>query len=119
MFLTIWSFYCGPVQFTTDRCTEGWAIYWECDLGKLSILQQCHANKIWTELSYLPFETFSGVMGTPQPPQTPQNRVPGEQKIGQNDYNLVTRPPIKILRPLFTLQLLILPTRDPFQAQIS
>ena len=32
---------------------------------------------------------------------------------------LVKRPPIKILRPLFTLQLLILPTRDPFQAQIS
>ena len=58
-------------------------------------------------------------MGTPQPPQTPQNRVPGEQKIGQNDYNLVTRPPIKILRPLFTLQLLILPTRDPFHAQNS
>ena len=45
--------------------------------------------------------------------------VPGAQKIRQNDYNLVKRPPIKILRPLFTLQLLILPTRDPFQAQIS
>ena len=29
---------------------------------------------------------------------------------------MLTRPPIKILRPLFTLQLLILPTRDPFQA---
>ena len=58
-------------------------------------------------------------MGTPQPPQNPQNRVPGELKIGQNDYNLVTRPPIKILRPLLTLQLLILPTRDPFQVQIE
>ena len=57
--------------------------------------------------------------GPPAPPKTPQNPVPGAQKIGQNDYNLVTRPPIKILRPLFTLQLLILPTRDPFQAQIS
>ena len=32
--------------------------------------------------------------------------------------NSVTKPPIKILRPLFTLQLLILPARDPFQAQI-
>ena len=44
-------------------------------------------------------------MGTPQPPQTPQNRVPGEQKIGQNNYNSVTRPPIKILIQLFTLKL--------------
>ena len=41
------------------------------------------------------------------------------QKIGQNGYNSVTRPPIKILSPLFTLQLLILPTRDPFHAQKS
>ena len=39
------------------------------------------------------------------------------QKIGQNGYNSVTRPQIKILSPLFTLQLLILPTRDPFHAQ--
>ena len=31
-------------------------------------------------------------------------------------YNSVTRPPIKILRPLFTIQLLILPTKDPFHA---
>ena len=45
--------------------------------------------------------------------------VPWSTKIGQNDFNLVTRPPIKILRPLFTLQLLILLIRDPFQAQIS
>ena len=37
----------------------------------------------------------------------------------QNGYNLVTRPPIEILRPLFTLQLLILPTRDSFHAQKS
>ena len=37
----------------------------------------------------------------------------------QNGYNSVTRPPIEILRPLFTLQLLILPTRDPFHAQKS
>ena len=44
---------------------------------------------------------------------------PFAQKIGQNNYNSVPWPPIKILRPLFTLQLLILPTRDPFQAQIS
>ena len=35
----------------------------------------------------------------------------------QNGYNSVTRPPIEILRPLFTLQLLILPTRDLFHAQ--
>ena len=46
-------------------------------------------------------------MGTPQSPHTPQNRIPGEQKIGQKDYNLVRRPLIKILRPLFTFQLLI------------
>ena len=58
-------------------------------------------------------------MGTPQPLKPPKIRVPGEQKIGQNDYNSVTMPPIKILRPLFTLQLLILPTRDPLQAQKS
>ena len=32
----------------------------------------------------------------------------------QNGYNLVTWPPNKILRPLSTLQLLILPTGDPF-----
>ena len=38
-------------------------------------------------------------------------------KMGQNDFNSVLRPPIKILRPLFTLQLLISPTRDPFHAQ--
>ena len=37
----------------------------------------------------------------------------------QNGYNSVTRPQIGILRPLFTLQLLILPTRDPFHAQKS
>ena len=37
----------------------------------------------------------------------------------QNGYNSVTRPPIEILRPLFTLQLLILPTMDPFHAQKS
>ena len=40
-------------------------------------------------------------------------------KMGQNDFNSVLRPRIKILSTLFTLQLLILPTRDPFQAQIS
>ena len=40
-------------------------------------------------------------------------------KLGQNDFNSVLRPRIKILSTLFTLQLLILPTRDPFQAQIS
>ena len=33
-----------------NNCTEGWAIYWECNLGKLSILQQCHENKKWAEL---------------------------------------------------------------------
>ena len=38
---------------------------------------------------------------------------------GKNGYNSLTRPPIQILRPLFTLQLLILPTRDPFQGQKS
>ena len=32
----------------------------------------------------------------------------------QSGYISVTRPPIEILSPLFTLQLLILPTRDPF-----
>ena len=61
----------------------------------------------------------SGGQQHPLPPQSLQNCVRGEQKIGQNDYNLVTRPPIKILRPLFTLQLLIFPTRDSFQAQKS
>ena len=38
---------------------------------------------------------------------------------GMGRQNLVTWPPIKILRPLFTLQLLILPTRDSFHAQKS
>ena len=38
-------------------------------------------------------------------------------KMGQNDFNSVLRPRIKILSTLFTLQLLILPTRDPFYAQ--
>ena len=79
----------------------------------LSVLQQCHVNKKWAELPQLLFKTTQRVVGTPHPPQTPQNRTPGEPKIGQNDYNLVTRPLIKILRPLCTLQLLILPTRDP------
>ena len=45
-------------------------------------------------------------------------------KIGQNGYNSVTRPPIIILSPLFTLQLLILPTRagiffDAFGGKLS
>ena len=40
-------------------------------------------------------------------------------KIGQNYNNSVPRPPIKILRPLFTLQLLILPTRNPFHGPKS
>ena len=31
--------------------------------------------------------------------------------------NSVTKPPIKILRPLFTLQLLILQMKDPFHAK--
>ena len=31
--------------------------------------------------------------------------------------NSVTKPPIKNLRPLFTLQLLILPEKDPFHTQ--
>ena len=44
---------------------------------------------------------------------------PFAQKMGQNDYNLKTTPPIEIPRPLFTLQLLILPTRDPFHAHKS
>ena len=35
-------------------------------------------------------------------------------KMGQNDFNSVLRPPIKILSTLFTLQILILPTMDPF-----
>ena len=35
----------------------------------------------------------------------------------QNGYISLTRPPIEILSPLFTLQLLILPTRDPFRGQ--
>ena len=38
---------------------------------------------------------------------------------GKNGYNSLIRPPIQILRQLFTLQLLVLPPRDPFQAQIS
>ena len=57
--------------------------------------------------------------------QEHQNRTTGA-KISpfpmysrKNGFNLVTRPPIEILRPLFTLQLLILPTRDPFHAQKS
>ena len=37
----------------------------------------------------------------------------------QNGYTSLTRAPIEILRPLFILQLLILPTRDPFHAQNS
>ena len=40
-------------------------------------------------------------------------------KMGQNDFNSVLRPRIKILSTLFTLQLLILPTRDPFYGQKS
>ena len=40
-------------------------------------------------------------------------------KMRQNDFNSVLRPPIKILSTLFTLQLLILPTGDPFYAQKS
>ena len=40
-------------------------------------------------------------------------------KMGQNDFNSVLRPQIKILSTLFTLQLLILPTRDPFHGQKS
>ena len=40
-------------------------------------------------------------------------------KMGQNDFNSVLRPPIKILSTLFTLQLLILHTRDPFYGQQS
>ena len=40
-------------------------------------------------------------------------------KMGQNLFNSVLRPPIKILSTLFTLQLLILPTRDPFYGQKS
>ena len=58
----------------------------------------------------------------PKPPKTAPWCTPlllfdrWRTKKGQNDYNLLTRPPIKILRPLFTLQLLILPTRDPFRA---
>ena len=40
-------------------------------------------------------------------------------KMGQNDFNSVLRPPIKILSTLFTLQLLILPTRDPFHGQLK
>ena len=40
-------------------------------------------------------------------------------KMGQNDFNSVLRPPIKILSTLFILQLLILPTRDPFYGQKS
>ena len=39
--------------------------------------------------------------------------------MGQNDFNSVLRPQIKILSTLFTLQLLILPTRDPFYGQKS
>ena len=41
------------------------------------------------------------------------------RKMGHKHYNSVTRAPIKTLSPLFTLQLLILPTRDPFYAQKS
>ena len=40
-------------------------------------------------------------------------------KLEQNDFNSVLRPQIKILSTLFTLQLLILPTRDPFYGQKS
>ena len=39
--------------------------------------------------------------------------------MGQNLFNSVLRPPIKILSTLFTLQLLILPTRDPFHGQLK
>ena len=35
---------------------------------------------------------------------------------GKIGYNLYTRPPIEILRPLFTFQLFILPTSKPFHA---
>ena len=77
------------------------ATSWEQEIVRMII------SSIWDTM---------GVQGTPRPPQTSQNCIAGEHKKGQNDYNLLTRPPIKILRPLFTLQLLILPTRDPFQA---
>ena len=55
--------------------------------------------------------------GYPPPPLNPPKPHPWKTKIGQNDYNWVTRPPIKILRALVTLQLLILLNKNPFYAQ--
>ena len=52
-------------------------------------------------------------------PRQAQGTVGSHEGIRrQNGYISSTTPPIRILRPLFTLQLLILPTGDPFQAQI-
>ena len=36
----------GQIKVTAHR---GLSYYWECDLGKLSVLQQCHADKKWVE----------------------------------------------------------------------
>ena len=41
------------------------------------------------------------------------------QKMGQNDFNSVLRPPIKILSTLFTLKILILLTMSLFYGQKS
>ena len=65
------------------------------------------------------FWKFSPPGGAQNCPKSVFLGIPGAQKIGQNDYNLVTRPPIKILRPLFTLQLLILLTWGPFHGPKS
>ena len=68
----------------------------------------------WAQLSKLPFETPLGVSGTPKPPQPPKPH-PWRTKNRTKRLKLGNKTQIKILRPLFTLQLLILPTRTHFR----
>ena len=83
--------------------------------------QHCGHRDIFRARTQVKHQTQSFLLAPPQLQDSALGflQYPGAQKIGQNDFNSVTRPPIKILGPLFTLQLLISLTRDPFQAKKS
>ena len=79
----------------------------------------CQIKRLGQAISDLPLSEFFTTRWRSKLEKSAFLGVPGAQKIRQNDYNLVIRPPIKILRPLFTLQLLILLIKDPCSKKLK
>ena len=69
--------YPHPPQTPQNRIPGAPIYHYLILVGKRCVPQLYDANKKWVEWWYLPFETPRGIRGTPHPPHTPQNCIPG------------------------------------------